>query len=90
VENDKDGKEWREQIHAWPLQDWSLSQNLRYLSGHGHYGLDVQITQPYLRPGLVLELDLGEVHEVAEVWINNNERSIPCACDPTALMLPHI
>jgi hypothetical protein len=73
VGNDKDGKEWREQIHASPLRDWSLSQNLRYFSGHGHYSLDVQITEPYLRPGLALELDLGEVHDVAEVWINNRK-----------------
>ncbi|MGA8437359.1 MAG: glycosyl hydrolase [Candidatus Sulfotelmatobacter sp.] len=71
VGNDKDGKQWSEQIHDAPLRDWSLSQNLRYFSGHGHYSLDVDIPQPYLRPGLALELDLGEVHDVAEVWINH-------------------
>ena len=73
VGNDKDGKEWSEQIHAAPLRDWSLSQNLRYFSGHGHYSLDVQIAEPHLRPGLALELDLGEVHDVAEVWVNNRK-----------------
>lgn len=73
VGNDKDGKEWIEQIHGAPLRDWSLSQNLRYFSGHGHYSLDVQIAESYLRPGLALELDLGEVHDVAEVWINNKK-----------------
>jgi hypothetical protein len=73
VGNDKDGKEWSERIHAAPLRDWSLSQNLRYFSGHGHYSLDVQIADSYLRPGLALELDLGEVHDVAEVWINNRK-----------------
>jgi len=73
VGNDKDGKEWSEQIHGAPLRDWSLSQNLRYFSGHGHYSLDVQIAESYLRPGLALELDLGEVHDVAEVWINNKK-----------------
>ena len=71
VGNDKDGKQWSEQIHAAPLRDWSLSQNLRYFSGKGHYTLDFQIDPSYLRPGLALELDLGEVHDVAEVWINN-------------------
>jgi len=71
--NDKDGKQWSEQIHAAPLRDWSLSQNLRYFSGQGHYNLDVQIAQAYLRQGLALELDLGEVHDVAEVWINNKK-----------------
>jgi hypothetical protein len=55
------------------LRDWSLSQNLRYFSGQGHYNLDVQIAQAYLRQGLALELDLGEVHDVAEVWINNKK-----------------
>jgi hypothetical protein len=73
VGNDKDGKQWSEHIHAAPLRDWSLSQNLRYFSGHGHYSLDVQIDRSYLRPGLALELDLGEVHDVAEVWINNTK-----------------
>jgi len=73
VGNDKDGKEWTEQIHGAPLRDWSLSQNLRYFSGRGHYSLDVQIADSYLRPGLALELDLGEVHDVAEVWINNKK-----------------
>lgn len=73
VGNDKDGKQWSEQIHAAPLRDWSLSQNLRYFSGKGHYTLDIQIDQSYLRPGLALELDLGEVHDVAEVWINNTK-----------------
>jgi hypothetical protein len=73
VGKDKDGKEWSEQIHAAPLRDWSLSQNLRYFSGHGHYSLDVPIAESYLRSGLALELDLGEVHDVAEVWINNKK-----------------
>jgi hypothetical protein len=73
VGNDKEGKEWTEQIHAGPLRDWSLSQNLRYFSGRGHYSLDVQIEERYLRPGLALELDLGEVHDVAEVWINGKK-----------------
>jgi hypothetical protein len=73
VGNDKDGKEWTKQIHAAPLRDWSLSQDLRYFSGHGHYSLDVQIPASYLRPGLAVELDLGEVHDVAEVWVNNKK-----------------
>jgi hypothetical protein len=73
VGNDKDGKEWTENIHAAPLRDWSLSQNLRYFSGHGHYTLDTNIDKSYLRPGLALELDLGEVHDVAEVWINGRK-----------------
>ncbi len=73
VGNDKDGKEWTKQIHAAPLRDWSLSQDLRYFSGHGHYSLDVQIPALYLRPGLALELDLGEVHDVAEVWVNHKK-----------------
>ncbi len=73
VGNDKDGKEWTKQIHAAPLRDWSLSQDLRYFSGHGHYTLDIQIPTLYLRPGLALELDLGEVHDVAEVWVNNKK-----------------
>jgi hypothetical protein len=70
---DKDGTEWSEQIHASPLRDWTLSQNLRYFSGHGHYSLDFVLGEHYVRPGLALELDLGEVHDVAEVWINQKK-----------------
>jgi hypothetical protein len=73
VGKDKDGKEWSEQIHAAPLRDWTLSQNLRYFSGHGHYSLDFMLGEHYVRRGLALELDLGEVHDVAEVWINQKK-----------------
>jgi hypothetical protein len=73
VGNDKDGKQWTEEAHGAPLEDWSLSQNLRYFSGHGRYSIDADIPRNYLRPGLALQLDLGEVHDVAEVWINGKK-----------------
>ena len=73
IGNDKDGKEWSQELHAANLRDWSLSQNLRYFSGHGHYSLDMQLSDSYLRPDLALELDLGEVHDVAEIWVNHKK-----------------
>jgi hypothetical protein len=70
VGKDKDGKEYTREVHLPELKDWTLVPNLRYFSGKGHYMLDFQIDGRYLQPGLVLGLDLGEVHDVAEVWIN--------------------
>jgi len=67
---DKDGKEYTQDVHSTALRDWSLAQNLRYFSGQGHYVLDFPLDEKYLKPGLGLDLDLGEVHNVAEVWVN--------------------
>lgn len=70
VGKDKNGKEYSKESHATELRDWSLVQDLRYFSGQGRYTLDFPLDATYLKPGLGLDLDLGEVHDVAEVWMN--------------------
>jgi hypothetical protein len=70
VGKDKNGAEYTREIHSADLQDWALGQSLRTFSGKGHYTLDFQMEEGFLKPGLAWNLDLGEVHDVAEVWIN--------------------
>lgn len=70
VGKDKHGKEYTRQAHLAELRDWTLVPDLRNFSGKGHYTLDFQLAARYLKPGLGIDLDLGEVHDVAEVWIN--------------------
>jgi hypothetical protein len=73
VGKDKNGKESTWETHLPELKDWTLTQGLRYFSGKGHYTLDFQVEGRYLKPGMGLDLDLGEVHDVAEVWINGRK-----------------
>ena len=73
VGKDKNGAEYTREVHLADLKDWTLVPNLRYFSGKGHYMLDFQLDGGYLKPGLVWDLDLGEVHDVAEVWINGRK-----------------
>ncbi len=80
VGKDKRGKEYTREVHLSDLKDWTLVPELREFSGKGHYTLDFQLDDRYLKPGLVLDLDLGGVHDVAEVWINQR---------PAATLLLH-
>ena len=82
VGKDKNGKEYTREVHMPDLKNWPLIPELRYFSGKGHYTLDFQVDGRYLKPGLVLDMDLGEVHDVAEVWINGRKAS-------TLLSLPY-
>ena len=82
VGKDKNGKEYTREVHMPDLKNWPLIPELRYFSGKGHYTLDFQLDERYLKPGLVVDMDLGEVHDVAEVWINGRKAS-------TLLSLPY-
>jgi hypothetical protein len=73
VGKDKNGKEYTREVHLSDLKDWTLVPNLRAFSGKGHYTLDFQVEGQYLKPGLMWDLDLGELHDVAEVWINGRK-----------------
>jgi Glycosyl hydrolases family 2, sugar binding domain len=73
VGKDKNGKEYTREVHLADLKDWTLIPDLRNFSGKGHYALDFQLDSRYLKPGSSIRLDLGEVHDVAEVWINQKK-----------------
>jgi|GEM_PF-369507 len=55
------------------LGDLSRVPLLRYFSGIAVYARDVFIPSSYLQSSVHWELDLGCVHEVAEIRINDNE-----------------
>ena len=82
VGKDKNGAEYTREVHLADLKDWTLVPSLRTFSGKGHYTLEFQLAERYLRPGLVLNLDLGDVRDVAEVWINGKKAA-------TLLLLPY-
>jgi hypothetical protein len=90
VGKDKNGKEYTQELHIPDLKDWTQVPNLRYFSGKGHYTLDFQLAEGFLKPGLVWDLDLGELHDVAEVWINGRKAAIfllhPYRMDATAYL----
>jgi hypothetical protein len=90
VGKDKNGKEYTREAHLPDLKDWTEVPDLRGFAGKGHYTLDFQLPDRYLNPGLVLDLDLGEVHDVAEVWINNRKAATlllhPYRLDATAYL----
>ena len=73
VGKDKNDKEYTREVHLADLKDWALMEELRNFSGKGHYTLNFQVDGHYLRPGLQLDLDLGDVRDVAEVWINEHK-----------------
>jgi hypothetical protein len=73
VGKDKNGKEYTREAYLPDLKDWSVVPTFRNFSGKGHYTLDFQVEAPYLKAGLVVDLNLGEVHDVAEVWINRHK-----------------
>jgi hypothetical protein len=79
---DKNDKDYTREVHLADLKDWTLVTELHNFSGKGHYLLDFKVDRRYLRPGLQLELDLGDVHDVAEVWINGRKAA-------TLLLLPY-
>ena len=92
VGKDKNGKEYTREVHMPDLKNWPLIPELRYFSGKGHYTLDFQVDERFLKPGLVVDMDLGEVHDVAEVWINGRKAStllsLPYRLDATPFLEP--
>jgi alpha-L-rhamnosidase/Glycosyl hydrolases family 2, sugar binding domain len=82
VGKDKNDKEYTREVHIADLKDWALMSELRNFSGKGHYQLDFQVDERYLKPGLQVDLDLGDVRDVAEVWINGKKAS-------TLLLMPY-
>jgi len=92
VGKDKNGKEYTREAYLPDLKDWSVVPTFRTFSGKGHYTLDFHLAGQYLQPGWVVDLDLGEVHDVAEVWINSHRAATlllrPYRVDATPYLQP--
>ena len=60
------------------LSDWSDSSNsgIKYFSGTATYLNTIEIPQAALSKGARIELDLGKVHELAEVAVNGKTEGI--------------
>jgi hypothetical protein len=60
------------------LYDWSNSPDpgIKYFSGTATYTRDIDVPASALASGARLELDLGKVHEIAEVAVNGRTEGI--------------
>lgn len=76
------------------LESWTRSgdEGVRYFSGTGTYDKSIEVSAGWLKPGRRIVLDLGEVHETAQVWVNGKDAGIawkpPYRVDVTALVKP--
>jgi hypothetical protein len=52
------------------LKSWREIREVRNYSGTANYRIAFDVGQEMLRDDLLVELDLGKVYEVAEVWLN--------------------
>ncbi len=55
---------------AISLRSWTEIEGLSDYSGEGIYESEFVLSREYVRPEIGLELDLGDVREVASVWVN--------------------
>ena len=55
------------------LVDWVETEELMYCSSRGTYTSSFVLEGRYLADGLAVELDLGRVHDVAEIEINGHK-----------------
>ncbi|MDW8048360.1 MAG: glycosyl hydrolase [Nitrososphaerota archaeon] len=72
------------------LVSWTDLPEYRFYSGSATYAIDVSLPEEYVTPDLSLQLDLGVVREVAEVYINGVRAGVtwrhPHIIDVTALI----
>ena len=76
------------------LYDWSNSSEagIKYFSGTATYTKTIEVPQAALNEGARIELDLGKVHEIAEVAVNGQTEGIawkpPYRVDITGAVKP--
>ncbi len=76
------------------LQPWNESPDpdIKYFSGHATYSQNLTVPVSALKHGSRLSLDLGEVHEVAEISVNGSAPMIlwhaPYSADLTHFLRP--
>jgi hypothetical protein len=67
------------------LADWRRIEQLRHCSSQGVYTTAFALDESYVEEGVAVELDLGHVHDVAEVEVNGRKLApllvFPYACD---------
>ena len=77
-------------MHLDSLPDWREIDQLKYCSSKGAYSAVFALEGAYLEEGLVVKLELGRVHDVAEVEVNGHKVPpllvFPYAVDVTAYL----
>ncbi|MHC4619466.1 MAG: glycosylhydrolase-like jelly roll fold domain-containing protein [Planctomycetota bacterium] len=69
-DSDGVGVKGKVEIRLDELKSWRQISKVRNYSGTGSYRIAFDVGPEMLRDDLLVELDLGKVHEVAEVWLN--------------------
>jgi len=69
-DSDGVGVKGKAQIRLEKLKSWREIIEVRNYSGTGSYRIAFDVSSEMLRDDLLVELDLGKVYEVAEVWLN--------------------
>ena len=69
-------------IEMTALKSWTNFPATQYFSGKGRYETNISVPQEFVAKGTKLVLDMGEVRETAEVWINGKHVGV-------AWMLPY-
>jgi len=72
------------------LISWVEREDLQFFSGTGTYEIEFDLPPAYVAPGIELELELGEVGHVAEVFVNDRLAGV-CWMVPNRLRVtPHV
>jgi len=69
-DSDGVGVKGKAQIRLQKLKSWRQISEIRNYSGTGSYRIAFDVSSEMLRDDLLVELDIGKVYEVAEVWLN--------------------
>jgi len=65
------------------LRSWTEYPQYRYFSGRANYTTEVTLPEGYKAEDMVLQLDLGDVREIAEVYVNDVKVGV-------TWMVPHV
>jgi hypothetical protein len=69
-DSDGVGVKGKAEMKLEKLRSWRDISEVRNYSGTGSYRIAFDVSSEMLRDDLLVELDLGKVYEVAEVWVN--------------------
>lgn len=67
------GKQFSKTVALGQLNDWSAIADLGDFSGQGTYSVDVTLPPDWLQAGHEIDLELGTVHDMATVSVNDRK-----------------
>jgi hypothetical protein len=74
------------------LKSWTEFPEARYFSGRGTYDTTINVPASYLQPGTRVLLNMGDVKNTAEVWVNGQRDGVawkrPYVVDVTRSLHP--